>query len=182
MLTFTKSGWLLLMTVGVGFGTVFTATESYASKIWQSSVQRTKLGDGTHMTEYLAETEAVSTAGIKLRTTFIPRFACTPLTMIAIYDPDAFPLFVQSSTTRNLNFFIDGTPTAFPAFVDSTESVTEVQFAGSLERRVRLRLLLDGGQVASLKTSERQWDFSLIGSTAIHSKARSDCRNHLPVN
>lgn len=181
MLTVRKSGTFVLIAAGVGFFTLGVA-QSLASTNWQSSVQRTKLGDGSELTEYIAETEAVNSSEIRLRTTFIPRFACTPLTTIAILDQKHFPAFPSSSLTRALDFFIDGTPTAFPAVIDRSDSLAEAQFMGSLERRVKLRLLLDSGRIASLKTSEERWDFSLIGSRVIQNEAKANCRNHVSVN
>lgn len=179
MLTFRKPGWCLLMAVGVGFATI-VATNDVAAVSWQSSVERTKLNDGTHLVEYIAETQAVNSSGIHLRTSFIPRFACTPLTTITAIDPVEFSSFPADGGVSALDFFIDGTPTAFPAHIDQSDSMAEAQFIGSLARRVKLRLLLDSGRIASLKTNTQRWDFSLIGSTVVHEKTRADCRRHVP--
>lgn len=180
MLTFCKSGLQVLMLGSVLLSSLAVSNDAQEAS-WESRIQRLSLLDGSTLSEYIAETESVQTPGVLLRTTYIPRFSCKPLTSI-IFDANPSPQNESFAAQQQaqLDFFIDGTPVSFPALIDRAGNQLSFHFHGSQERRVKLRLMIDVGDRAQLQMAEETIDFSLLGSRKMHAYARKHCREHRP--
>lgn len=180
MATFCKSGLQVLMLGSVLLSSLAVSNDAQEGS-WESRIQRLSLLDGSTLSEYLAESESVQTPGVWLRTTYIPRFSCKPLTSI-IFDasPPLQNEAVVIGQQAQLDFFIDGTPVSFPALIDRADNQLSFHFHGSQERRVKLRLMIDVGDRAQLQMAEETIDFSLLGSRRMTSYARQQCREHRP--
>jgi len=178
MLTFCRSGLYALMIAGVSLS-VATAASPSGEGVWESRIQRTQLDDESLLNEYIAEAPSYTDDGARIRTTFIPRFSCAPLTSIVISSDSPLALALGPEEEAELDFFVDGTPIPFPALIDRTDTEVEVHFHGALERRIQLRLLIDKGDRAAISAeSETSVEFSLIGSTVSHNVAKKNCREH----
>lgn len=158
---------------------------------WAGERLTSELGDGSVMTEYLANTVASDRADAILSVAFMPRFECTPLIGIRIDsdvtdDPERTAALFRSLQLLDdgdrLSMVIDQKRVPFPVLVDRSSDATALWYGEDREDRETLSLQMDGGDRAQIALStSTTLTFSLQGSRKSVLAVQQNCLKHEPV-
>lgn len=162
-----------------------TAFHDPETEHWFSSVQRTRLADGSVLTEYIARTPATNSGGVWLQTTYIPRFTCSPLSSIKISKDHLWSHRIGGDSNFAIELIIDGKPNLLSVNLDSVADTVELNFQGNYQRRIDLQNRIDQGTLGSVAIDQYLTvEFSLLGSLKTQKLAKMNCLDHkaTPIN
>jgi len=183
MLSFCRSGLLVLTLLSDGVAVVEAQVQRSVHQAWVSDVSTERLQDNSLLSEYFGESASNESDEITFRVGFIPRFGCAPLITFKFGKnaPNGLVPVVQPAEIVSLSVAIDGTRLAFPALVDENDDHHSIYMNASLQRRITTRVRIEVGNKLTVRPGvARQLSFSLLGSRDAISIANQNCRRHDP--
>ena len=176
-----------LLAAAAVFATALSAQQSEtlpdASHLqWSGALEQRTLGDGSVLSAYTARTVATDAADVAFKIGFVPRFGCSSTIGIRFGNTMASVIEAFFEDGDSLTLDIDGETFEWPLTVDADGVTTTLWLHDGLERRERVRRLVDAGSRMSLALpNSLSVAFSLLGSRRSVEAVEKACRAHEPI-